>query len=103
MFREALSYPGFAFVHVLAGCVTYQTPDYAETIYQRCDLLPESHDPTDFNRAVEVARGSRFALGILYRRPPEQAPAVVGEELAGQAGVWPPIGATSASAFPGED
>jgi hypothetical protein len=28
---------------------------------------------------------------------------VVDEELAGQAGVWPPIGATSSSAFPGED
>jgi hypothetical protein len=45
MFGEALKYPGFAFVHVLAGCVTYQTPSYAEEIYRRCDLLPESYAP----------------------------------------------------------
>jgi hypothetical protein len=103
MFREAIEYPGFSFLHVLAGCVTYQTPSYAETIYQRCDLLPASHDPGDFMAAIEAARGPRFALGVLYRRPPDQAPAVVAEELGGQAGVWPPIGATSSSAFPGED
>ncbi|HEU4765512.1 MAG TPA: thiamine pyrophosphate-dependent enzyme, partial [Candidatus Eisenbacteria bacterium] len=40
MFRAALEYPGFSFVHVLAGCVTYQTPKYADEVYQRCDLLP---------------------------------------------------------------
>ena len=54
-------------------------------------------------RAVEAARGARFALGVIYRRPPEQPTAVIPEDLAGEAGVWPPIGATSASAFPGED
>jgi 2-oxoglutarate ferredoxin oxidoreductase subunit beta len=70
-FREAIRYPGFSFVHVLAGCVTYQTPAYSEEIYRRCDLLPSDHDPTDLTRAMEVARGERFALGVLYRRPPE--------------------------------
>ena len=89
-FRAALQYPGFAFVHVLAGCVTYQTPAYAEEVYRRCDPLPEAHDPTDFARAVEVSRGERFALGVLYRRPEGQPPAVIPEALAGEPTLWPP-------------
>jgi len=76
--REAIRYPGFAFVHVLAGCVTYQKPSYAKQIYDMCDMLPEDHDPTDFARAVEVVSQERFALGIIYRRP-------VALEKAGQA------------------
>jgi 2-oxoglutarate ferredoxin oxidoreductase subunit beta len=90
MFREAMQYPGFAFVHVLAGCVTYQTPSYAQEIYLRCDLLPESYDPSNFAHAVKAARGERFALGVLYRRPEGEAPAVLPAALAGEGGVWPP-------------
>jgi len=90
MFREALSYPGFAFVHVLAGCVTYQKPEYSEEVYKRCDMLPDAYDPTDFEQAFEVARRERFALGVLYRRPLDQAPAVVGEGMGGEVGIWGP-------------
>jgi hypothetical protein len=91
MFREAIEYPGFSFVHVLAGCVTYQTPTYAEQIYQRCVLLPERHDPTDFALALDVARGQRFALGVLYRRDPNIAPGIGESSGAHEAGVWPPV------------
>ncbi len=69
MMREAIRYPGFAFVHVLAGCVTYQKPAYAKVVYDMCDMLPEDYDPTDFSAAVEATRGERFALGVIYRRP----------------------------------
>lgn len=87
MFRAALEYPGFSFVHVLAGCVTYQTPKYADEVYQRCDLLPDSYDPGDLSRAMEVARAERFSLGILYKRPPE-APAAT-SPWEGEASIWP--------------
>jgi 2-oxoglutarate ferredoxin oxidoreductase subunit beta len=66
--REAIRYPGFAFVHVLAGCVTYQKSSYAEEIYQRCDVLPENYDPGNLRVAAEAACGERFNLGILYRK-----------------------------------
>jgi len=91
MFREAIRYPGFSFVHVLAGCVTYQTPAYAETIYQRCDLLPPGYDPTNLAAAMEVSRQERFALGVLYRREPGAELAVAPGMEAGAAGIWPPV------------
>ncbi len=95
MFRAAIQYPGFSFLHVLAGCVTYQTPAYAETIYQRCDLLSADYDPTDLSRAIDVARAERFALGVIYRRPPEMPAAVAAGDMTGASGIWPPIPAHS--------
>jgi len=89
MFREAIQYPGFAFVHVLAACATYQMKNYAEEIYNRCDPLPSDHDPSDFSRAVAEAMSDRFKLGVIYRRPPEERPAVAAQGM-GRAGVWPP-------------
>jgi 2-oxoglutarate ferredoxin oxidoreductase subunit beta len=88
MMREAIAYPGFSFVHVLAGCVTYQHPAYAESIYQRCKLLEEDYDPTDFGAAIETARGDHFALGVLYKRPPGELPAVAGASLLSGSGMW---------------
>jgi 2-oxoglutarate ferredoxin oxidoreductase subunit beta len=80
MLREAIAYPGFAFVHVLAACATYQSTEYAEELWSRCDVLPDDHDAADFGRACELAVAERFPLGVLYRRPPGMAPAVAGAE-----------------------
>ena len=89
--RDAIRYPGFSFVHVLAGCVTYQSPAYAEQIYQRCDLLPDDYDPTDLTRAIEGARGARFQLGVLYRRDPGVAPHAGEMDAQLESGIWPPV------------
>lgn len=69
MFREAISYPGFAFVQVLAACATYHPKDYANDLYQRCEPVPADHDPSDFGRASVLAQSGRFYLGVIYRRP----------------------------------
>jgi 2-oxoglutarate ferredoxin oxidoreductase subunit beta len=82
--REAIRYPGFAFVHVLAGCVTYQTPSYAQEIYSRCDLVPEGYDSGNLSMALDAARGDRFLLGVLYRRDP----ADVASDGSDTVGVW---------------
>ena len=73
MLREAIAYPGFAFVHALAACVTYQSSSYATDLYARCDALPAEHDPTDIVGAMARARTDRFQLGVLYRRPVGEA------------------------------
>lgn len=69
MFRQAVTYPGFAFVHVLAGCVTYQPRGYSDQLLSRSYMVPESHDPADLRQAFEIARDDRFALGVIHRRP----------------------------------
>jgi 2-oxoglutarate ferredoxin oxidoreductase subunit beta len=78
MFREAIEHPGFAFVHVLAGCVTYQPRGYSDQLLRRSYELPAGYDATNLNHAVETARDGRFALGVLYRRPATAAPAIPG-------------------------
>ena len=103
MFREAIRHPGFAFVHVLAACVTYQPGTYAESLWKRCMMVPDEYDSSSFEKAVEMARSDRFMLGVLYRRPPDQKPATAGPEAAGaeeNVGIWPPVGATSESSYP---
>jgi 2-oxoglutarate ferredoxin oxidoreductase subunit beta len=96
MLREAISYPGFAFVHILAGCVTYQGPTYGESIYQRCDMLPADYDATDLTKAMAAVQMERFQLGILYRRPVGRAPGMGSSDLAGAAGIWPALGTAEA-------
>ncbi len=96
MFREAIAYPGFAFVHILAGCVTYQGPKYGEAIYQRCDMVPDDYDPTDLARAMEASRAERFQLGVLYRRPVDRAAAMGPGALDAAAGIWPAPGSAEA-------
>lgn len=87
--RDAIRYPGFSFVHVLAGCVTYQTPGYAQEIYQRCDEVSPDHDPSSFQAAMTAACAERFQLGVLYRRDPGDGP-LDASEAPGLAGIWQP-------------
>jgi len=98
--REAIRYPGFAFVQILAACATYQPQTYADDLYGRCDPLPAEHDPTDFARACELAVADRFPLGVIYRRPPDQAPAMAGALRWGEAGIWPAPGAGDTTVQP---
>lgn len=97
MFREAITYPGFAFLHVLAGCVTYQPRGYADGLLSRSFMLPEDHDPTNLARALELTRDDRFALGVIYRRPVEPVVAAAHGE-----GVWRPDAVASGEDLPAE-
>lgn len=72
MFRRAISYPGFSFVHVLAACVTYQTSDYSKQLFERCAVAPPEYDPADIVQALGTAQTSPFMLGVLYRRDPTE-------------------------------
>ncbi len=96
MFKEAITYPGFAFLHVLAGCVTYQPRGYADGLLQRSYTLPEDHDPSDLARAMEVVRDDRFALGVIYKRPVQPAHAGTGD------GVWRPEAVAAGEDLPSE-
>jgi len=79
--REAIRYPGFSFVHVLAGCVTYQKRNYVAAVYERCQMLPDDYDASSFTGAVEHAIRDPFALGLLYRRDPGENPTAQDRKL----------------------
>jgi 2-oxoglutarate ferredoxin oxidoreductase subunit beta len=88
MFREAIQYPGFSFLHVLAGCVTYQPHGYADGLLQRSYMLADDRDVTDLDAAMKLAREERFPLGVLYRRTP--VPRAVVEARPTEDDVWSP-------------
>jgi 2-oxoglutarate ferredoxin oxidoreductase subunit beta len=88
MFREAIEYPGFAFLHVLAGCVTYQPRGYADGLLQRSYMLPEGRDVADLDAAMLLAREDRFPLGVIYKRPAQPRPVPVSAPA--EHDVWSP-------------
>ena len=88
MFREAIQYPGFAFLHVLVGCVTYQPRGYADALLERSYMLPEDRDAADLDAAMLLAREDRFPLGVIYRRPPRPRP--VADDTETEEDVWSP-------------
>lgn len=93
MFREAIQYPGFAFLHVLAGCVTYQPRGYADGLLQRSYMLPEDRDPANLDEAMRLAREERFPLGVIYKRPAQPRAAVAAG--ATEEDVWSPADAVT--------
>jgi 2-oxoglutarate/2-oxoacid ferredoxin oxidoreductase subunit beta len=102
LFREAILYPGFAFIHVLAACATYQPAGYAEELRQRSFILPDDYDPSDFSRAIDLARGERLALGVLYRRDPDRPSVLARPERLAETGAWPQSESAPEPMFPGE-
>ena len=78
MMKQAIEYPGFSFVHVLAGCVTYQPRNYSDLLLQRSYELPAEYDKSDLGAAITAVRDGRFALGVIYKRPLEEVAATAG-------------------------
>ncbi len=73
LIEEGIRYPGFAFINVQSPCVTYGEPDQ-QLKAQKARMQPLStlgHDPTDWLRAVELAREyeTKLYTGVFYRNP----------------------------------
>lgn len=68
LIKQGIEFPGFAFIHVLSPCVTFNNT-YA--LYK--DLatpIPAEHDPTDRLAAIALAWDtSKLYLGIFAREP----------------------------------
>jgi 2-oxoglutarate ferredoxin oxidoreductase subunit beta len=75
--EEAIRFPGFAFVNVQAPCVTYGEPDQQLKTQKAKieDLRALGHEPSDWLRAVDLARdyATKLYTGVFYRNP-EPAP-----------------------------
>lgn len=68
MLMKAIQYPGFAFVHCLSVCVTYQGREFQEQLDKDVHFLPGGYNPADEEAAFSVARKDPWALGVIYEK-----------------------------------
>ena len=79
--KDAMDYPGFSIVHVQSPCTTYNDTysllkgDEKKGIEPLAKPIPDSHDPSDFIAALNIARGKSVPIGLLYKRAGESIPA----------------------------
>jgi len=85
MIEEAIRFPGFSFVNVQSPCVTYGEPDQQlKTQKSKIEPLKSlGHDPSDWLRAVDLAReySTKLYTGVFYKNP-EPKP-TLGDAIAG--------------------
>lgn len=65
--ERAIAHHGLSLVDVLQPCITWGNHPVA-WYRERAVPIPENHDPTDRNKAIELASESpdRFPIGVLY-------------------------------------
>lgn len=78
MLAQAIRYPGFAFIHCLSVCVTYQGRAFQDQLERDVHDLPAGYNPADPTAAFDVARTDPWAMGVIYQRP------IVGETVVEQ-------------------
>jgi 2-oxoglutarate ferredoxin oxidoreductase subunit beta len=68
LIEQAIAYEGFALIDVLQPCVSFNKVNTFAWYKKRCYTLPEHHDPTDWQKAMEMAMewGEKIPLGIIY-------------------------------------
>jgi 2-oxoglutarate ferredoxin oxidoreductase subunit beta len=74
MIQKAIAHKGFSLVDVLQQCPSFNKVNTLAWYKERCTLLPEDHDPTNWEAAMKVASewGERIPIGVIYQndRPP---------------------------------
>ena len=79
--KDAMDYPGFSIVHVQSPCTTYNDTyallkgDEKKGIEPLAFPIPESHDVTNPAAALELVKGKRIPIGLVYKREGESVPA----------------------------
>lgn len=79
--KEAMDYPGFSVVHVQSPCTTYNDTysllkgDEKKGIEPLAFPVPDTHDVTSVYAAMELVKGPRIPIGLVYRREGESVPA----------------------------
>jgi len=72
--QQGISHQGFALIDVLQPCASFNKVNTFGWYKERCEPLPPTYDPTDWEAAIKVASewGGKIPVGIIYRnnRPP---------------------------------
>ena len=69
LIQQAIAHRGFALIDVLQPCVSFNRVNTWDWYKERCKPLPQEYDPTDWQKAMKVARewGDKIPVGIIYR------------------------------------
>ena len=74
LIQQGISHQGFALIDVLQPCASFNKVNTFGWYKERCEPLPPTYDPTDWEAAIKVASewGGKIPVGIIYRnnRPP---------------------------------
>lgn len=71
--RQAIIHPGFAVVHILSPCPTFNLEMSFDRLREDVEPLPEDYDPTDLRGAILTHyTSSRPRVGVIYRDPHSQ-------------------------------
>lgn len=68
LIRAGMAHPGTALIDILQPCVSFNTVNTFAWYRKRCQALPETYDPTDWETAMKTAAlwGDRIPIGVLY-------------------------------------
>jgi 2-oxoglutarate ferredoxin oxidoreductase subunit beta len=69
LIQQGIAHRGFALIDVLQPCVSFNKVNTFAWYKQRCEVLPSTYDPTDWETAMKVACkwGDGIPIGIIYR------------------------------------
>jgi 2-oxoglutarate ferredoxin oxidoreductase subunit beta len=66
---EGTRHPGFAFFHIYTSCVTFDKAFKTwDNLKRQVTSLPEDHDRSDWQQAIELVTRDDYATGVLYQR-----------------------------------
>jgi 2-oxoglutarate ferredoxin oxidoreductase subunit beta len=69
LIRAGLEHRGFAYVHILSQCPTYNAEDSVKYLRSIVRTVPGSHDVSDWDAAMRLVResGDNEPVGLLYK------------------------------------
>jgi 2-oxoglutarate ferredoxin oxidoreductase subunit beta len=69
LIQQGIAHRGLALVDVLQPCISFNKVNTFAWYKDRCKPLPPTHDTTDWEKAMKVARqwGDEIPIGIIYR------------------------------------
>ena len=68
LIQQGIAHHGFALIDILQPCVSFNTVNTFAWYKQRCNPLPTTYDPTDWEQAIKAASewGDKIPTGVIY-------------------------------------
>ncbi len=69
LIKQAIAHKGFSLVDIMQPCVSFNKVNTWAWYKERCQPLPEDHDPTDWYQALKQSDkfGDVIPIGVIYR------------------------------------